>query len=121
MDPLEPDAVPPIGWGALIVILLFTPVALLVVFRLASVALKSQPWCSPSWSLNPFNFSQPLQFFHMGAIATLAYGAVALFRLVVSSKSFYGEALVPFALGIGVLVGIKLHALMFKGNLHSGA
>jgi len=101
--PLGPQASPPMGWGALLAILAFCPIGLLFVLGLQIINPRSAKlWLRPSWQLNPFNFRQPHQFFHLAAYACLAQALVVLVRLVVSQVSFYVEVLVPLAMATGI-------------------
>lgn len=116
--PLGPQASPPIGWSALLAIFAFCPIGLLFVLGLQVINPRSaKAWLHPSWHLNPFNFRQPLQFFHLGAYVCLAQALVVLVRLVVSQTSFYIEALVPLAMAAGVLLGLKLVMLVFRAKI----
>src|SRR5437867_12795738 len=67
-----------IDWISCIVILLFSPVALLLIVGLQSQnPLSSTRWRKPSWLINPFLFEEPLQFFHLAAYHFLAAGVTA--------------------------------------------
>lgn len=116
--PLTPQAAPPIGWGALAVIFLFCPGALLFVLGLQALnPASAEVWRRPSWQLNPFNFKEPVQFFHLAAYVFIAQGIVTLVRLAISSEPFYVEALVPIAIGVGVLIGISLSRRLFRSKV----
>lgn len=120
--PLAPQASPPIGWGALLAILAFCPVGLVLVLGLQVVNPRSAKlWLLPSWQLNPFNFRQPLQFFHLGAYVCLSQALVILARLVISPVPFYVEALVPLAMALGIFLGLQLVALVFRAKIEHRA
>lgn len=120
--PLGPQARPPIGWGALLAIFAFCSVGLAFVLGLQAINPRSAKlWLRPSWQLNPFNFRQPLQFFHLGAYVCLAQALVVLARLAVSQVSFYVEALVPLAMAIGVLLGLQFVTLVFRAKIERRA
>jgi hypothetical protein len=70
-------------------------------------------WFRPSWQLNPFNFRQPLQFFHLAAYTCISHGLVVLTRLAASQVSFYVETLVPLAIAVGILFGLQLAMSVF--------
>jgi len=82
---------------------------------------SAKEWFHPSWQINPFNFHQPLQFFHLGAYVCLASGLVVVARLAISQIPFYVEALVPVAMAVGVLLGIRLVALVFRAKIEHRA
>jgi hypothetical protein len=120
--PLGPQASPPMGLGALLAILAFCPVGLLLVLGLQVINPRSaRLWLRPSWQLNPFNFRQPLQFFHLAAYVCLAQALVVLARLAGSQVSFYVEALVPVAMAIGILLGLQLVTLVFRAKIEHRA
>jgi hypothetical protein len=119
--PLTPAAVPPIGWGALLAILCLTPFGLVFVVGLqTSTRQFGKAWRRPSWNLNPFTLFEPLQFFHLAAFASLAYGAILTIRLKFTPVPFYAEVLVPITMGIGLLLGIRLCMLLFRSKLEPG-
>lgn len=120
--PVRPQASPPIEWGALLVIFLFCMVGMAALLTIQRVALDSaKKWARPSWRLNPFDFRQPLQFFHLGAYVCLASGLVVLARLAILQVPFYVEALVPFAMAFGVLLGIQFVISVFRSKILHGA
>lgn len=113
--PLEPKANPAINLSALGVIFVFTFLALLFVVGMQVVnPLSTKVWHKPDWNRNPFSLEDPIQFFHLAAYIMLVQGAVVLFRLLLSSIPFYLESLVPFVIGAGALIGIKLAMLLFR-------
>ena len=119
--PLGPQARPPIGWEALAIIFIFCPVALVFVLGLQVVnPLSAKEWRHPSWNANPFNFSEPLQFFHLGAYVCLVQGVVTIARVAVSPVQFYVESLVPLAMAAGIFVGLQLVMRVFSSKVVHG-
>ena len=118
--PLAPQARPQLDWVALAVIffgcVLILP--LIVGFQRFNT-LNAKVWDLPSWTSNPFNFREPIQFFYLGAWLSIAQGLVILIRLVLTSVPFYVEALVPLAMGTGVWLGIKLTIGLFASKFLS--
>jgi hypothetical protein len=113
--PLGPQAKPPIGWGALAIIFLFIPLGLLFVIGIQAVnPLSAKVWRKPDWNLNPINFKDPVQFFHLGAYVMLTQGVVTLCRIPFAEVPFYPEALLPTVIGVGVLLGIQVVMLAFR-------
>jgi len=89
-------------------IFVFSVLGIVFVFAIQSFNPWSAPvWHRPSWSRNPLNFGEPLQFFHLAAFACLASGIVTLLRIAISRFPFYVGALVPVAMSVGVLVGLQ--------------
>ncbi len=120
--PLRPQALPVIGWDSLLAIFLFCVVGLAFLLGLQVInPYSAKVWLRPSWQLNPFNFQQPLQFFHLGAYVCIASGLVVSARLVVSQVPFYVEALLPVTMGIGFLLGIQLFTLVFRAKIEHRA
>jgi hypothetical protein len=110
------------GLGALLAILAFCPVGLLLVLGLQVINPRSaRLWLRPSWQLNPFNFRQPLQFFHLAAYVCWGQALGVLARLADSPVSFYVEALVPVAMAIGILLGLQLDTLVFRAKIEHRA
>jgi hypothetical protein len=115
--PLGPRAAPPLDWNVLGIILVFCPIAMVIVFGIQRVNPRSaKVWHRPSWATNPFNFRDPVQFFHLGAILSIAQGFIIVVRIALTSFPFYVEALVPFAMGLGVLVGVKVVVAVFSSK-----
>ena len=72
-------------------------------------------WHRASWISNPFNLRDPIQFFHFGAIITIAQGVVILARVLLTSFPFYVEV-VPLAMGLGVWVGVKVVVVLYRST-----
>ena len=115
LTPLEPKVNLAINWSTLGVIFVFSFLAILFVVGMQVVnPLSAKVWHKPDWNCNPFSLKDPIQFFHLAAYIMLVQGAVVLFRLLISSIPFYLESLVPFIIGAGALIGIKLAMLFFR-------
>ena len=115
--PLGPRAHPPLAWYVPIIIFIFCPIAMAIVFGVQRVNPRSaKVWHPPSWTRNPFNFRDPIQFFHFGAIITIAQGVVVLARVSLAPFPFYVEALVPLAMGLGVWVGVRVIEALYRSK-----
>jgi hypothetical protein len=115
--PLGPQAAPPIGWSALAAIFGACSIGMVLVLGIQRVNPRSaKVWHRPSWTANPFNFKDPLQFFHLGAFVCLAEAVVTLIRWAFSAMPFYVEILVPSAMGLGILLGIGLTTVVFQSK-----
>lgn len=119
--PLGPKAASPITWGDLTAMLIFPMLALPAVLSVQLLNPGSTAiWRRPSWARNPFSFSEPLQLFHLGVYVCLAQGLVTIARIAFSEADFYPEAFVPVALAIGVLLGLRLTAVVFRSKFEQG-
>ena len=115
--PLGSHANPSPAWYVPIMTFIFCPIAIIVVFGVQRVNPRSaKVWHPPSWTMNPFNFRDPIQFFHFGAIITIAQGVVVLARVSLTSRPFYVEALVPLAMGLGVWIGVRLVETVYRSK-----
>jgi hypothetical protein len=116
-SPLGSRASPPLAWYVPIMIFAFCPIAMAILFGVQRINPRSaKVWHRPSWTRNPFNFRDPIQFFHFGAIITIAQGVVVLARVSLTSFPFYVEALVPLAMGLGVWVGIRVVEALYRSK-----
>ena len=115
-----PAAVPAIGWSALFVIFLGGAVGLVAVLAFqAANRFSASVWRRPAWTLNPFNFREPLQFFHLAAYVCLAQGVGKLVRFAVSAVPFYVELLVPFAMAASAFIAVWVTMALFKSKVAS--
>jgi hypothetical protein len=113
ITPLEPRFKPPLDWLTLLGICVFIPVALFLVIGFQRLNPRSaKVWHRPSWSTNPFNFRDPIQFFYLGAFLFIAQGMVTLLRVFAAPVPLYPEAFVPLAMGIGSWLGVKIVVLL---------
>ena len=116
--PAQPAAKPPIQWQDLGIIFAFIPVGLLFVVGLQALNRRSAiVWRYPSWWVNPFNVSEPLQFFHLGGYSFLAYGMGVLLQLSISNRLFYPEAFIGLIIGAGALLGVHICTLVFRRKM----
>jgi hypothetical protein len=71
---------------------------------------RTEPWLRPSWFVDPFQRTQPFQFFHLAGIAFLVFGASrVLARLVSRNTVSFAEwppEGIATAFGLGILIGI---------------
>ena len=95
----------------LVVIVLFTLLSTrYVILQAYTDADRTEPWLLPSWFLNPFQRSQPFQFFHLAGLSFVLFGSVGTLRAAIggkriSSGAWPAEALAA-AFGLGILLGI---------------
>lgn len=71
---------------------------------------RTEPWLLPSWFLNPFQRSQPFQFFQLVGFGFLAFGISHLVHEEATANPLtVGEwpiELVAAAFGLGILIGV---------------
>lgn len=110
---------PPIDWLTLGVITVFFPLGLVFVIGIQFFNPKSAPfWRYPSWQLNPFQFREPLQFFHFGGFTCFAYGVGEIVQFSLRNSAVLSpEALILFAMGCGLLVGVWLCTIVFRKKM----
>ena len=107
-----------VDWWACLALVFGVPVAVLFVVGIQALNPWSAPtWRKPSWTVNPFDFSQPLQSLHVTSFFFLA-GGVAAF----SSLPFHGWSGAPLAvslvsIGAGSWVGVWLCVWCFRHKL----
>jgi hypothetical protein len=118
--PLAPGATPPIGWTALLVIFGACCLSMPIILGLQRVNPRTDKlWRRPSWRGNPLLLRNPVQFFYFAACLSITQAAVILIRIALTSTAFYVEALVPLAMGVGILAGIKLVLLLFASKFEA--
>jgi hypothetical protein len=103
----------------LLVLFVFGVISMVFVLGLQAINPRSAAvWTKPDWHANPFSLKQPLQFFHMSAYYWIAAGAGAI--VLTRIKHLAGlEPLLPIALGVGVLVGIRCCVLLYRRKFGS--
>ena len=74
-------------------------------------------WRYPSWLVNPFTMREPLQFFHLGGYFFLASGVGSLLRWYFVRTTPLFEPLLFTAWGCGVLIGVRLCTIVFRGKM----
>jgi len=62
----------------------------------------------PCWSRNPFDFSAPEQFFHLGAYVMIFSGLGTIATRFLENVPIVPEHIAPVTLGFGVLIGLGL-------------
>jgi hypothetical protein len=73
-------------------------------------ANRTEPWLLPSWFVNPFQRSQPFQFFQLGGLSFVVCGIAAVVRQEISghhlSPANWPVEMFAGAFGLGILLGI---------------
>ena len=117
LGPITTHAKPPITLHMLIIPIIFGIIFLQIAIVFAGN--KKEKWKKPSWHSNPFNLSQPVQFFHFAGWFTLISTLPTILLTLIKANNYIYDSLMPFALGIGVTVGVYLSMVIFKGKYES--
>jgi len=106
-----------------------SPALLATVFGLSAIGMllvigiqrinprSSREWRYPSWSINPFLLREPLQFFHLSGFYLIAVGVGSALRLLALGQSPQLSVLFFPACGAGVLAGVHLCTLAYRGKM----
>jgi hypothetical protein len=107
--PINPNPVTNAGWEIAITGFLFFPiiaaVGLFIIFIIPSLHNSIG---KPRWSKNPFDFSAPEQFFHLGGYVMIFSGLVTIAARYLENAPIVPEHIAPVTLGLGVLIGLGL-------------
>ena len=107
-----------VDWEACLIIVLFAPLALLLVVGIQAINPCSAKVCrKPSWTINPFLFKEPLQFFHLGAYHFMAGGIVGSLSLFYRGTEAAPLAMLMLSIGAGVWLGVQLCILIFRKKM----
>ncbi len=110
--------VPSIGWYGLVAILVLSALGLLFVIGLQALNPRSAPvWNVPSWQANPFQLSQPLQFFHLGGYFALSVGIGSILKSLISGWTLQPGTFMWVVFGIGLLAGVQLCVMVFRRKI----
>ncbi len=113
-------AEPAIDLSALIIGLFFGIIGLQFVLAIQFVNKKSAGvWEPPSWSENPFQIKQPIQFFHLGAWLFIVSSLVSVIQTWFKNPKFILDALMPLFIGVGLLIGVQLSRALFRRKFRS--
>jgi hypothetical protein len=86
---------------------------------------RTEPWLLPSWFVNPFQGSQPFQFFHLGGLSFVAFGIAALAREAMSGRHFpfanWPVEIFGGAFGLGILLGIYWTVAAYRSRFQRAA
>ncbi len=120
LDITSPDTVAKsnVDWMACVILLLVCPIALLAVVGLQAISPMSAPfWRWPSWSVNPLQAREPLQFFHLGAFFFMAGGVVGLGLLPFRDSAAAPLAVSLLSIGIGLWIGVQLGIKVYRKKM----
>ncbi|MCP4274299.1 MAG: hypothetical protein GY781_20445 [Gammaproteobacteria bacterium] len=107
MDKSFSEASDFVGWEFVIACLLFFPVIVLSgLFVLKAILRKELDFQTPNWHSNPFDFSHPEHFFHLGGYFMIVSGIGASISMFVETGTSSPAVLTPLAFGVGILGGI---------------
>ncbi len=118
--PVSEHANPPIDIGALVMGLFFGIFGLQFVLAIQFMNKKSaESWEHPSWSENPFQMKQPIQFFHLGAWLFIVSSTVSVLLTWCKNPKFTLDALMPLFIGVGLLIGVHLSRVLYRRKFKS--
>jgi len=63
---------------------------------------------------NPFNFKDPLHFFHLGAFHILATAVGSFISVFFQNPKFWFTVLLYFFAGVGTWLGVQLCQIAYK-------
>lgn len=112
-----PRPTSPFAGGSILLVFMFFSFGLIsMVFVLGVQAFNPRSaavWAKPTWQVNPFSLKQPLQFFHLMGFYMIAAGIAAV-GLTLIKQRLGLEPLLPIALGVGILLGIKCCMFLYR-------
>lgn len=100
----------------LIIIFIVSIIGVIFVIGLQILNYREKIWIKPSWCQNPFNFKQPLQFFHFAGYFSLISGIASIMNFLINKNSLSFEAIIPLCMGIGVIVGVHFSVILYKNK-----
>jgi len=110
----------PVEWEMVAFLFFGSIAALLFVVGLQAANPRSAPeWRYPSWSVNPFSMSEPLQFFHLCGFVFIATGLGTAIRCAYEKRPIT-DALVFLVIGAGTVAGVYVCALVFRRKMAHG-
>lgn len=108
-------------WAEIVFMFVATVVGLQFVIGVQVVnSASAKTWTRPNWRVNPFNFRQPVQFFHFGGWF-MVFGSIPYLFFAATGRS-EGISLffITASMGLGALVGTRLSVLLFRRKFISG-
>lgn len=91
---------------------------MLFVVGIQRINPRSAPiWRYPSWFINPFLLSEPLQFFHLGGYFFLVIGAGSVLRQLFLGQDLGLSILFMPAFGAGILSGVYACTFVYRGKM----
>jgi hypothetical protein len=107
-----------VAWVDLPVMFLFTIAGLLILLGIQVLNPRSaRVWRRPSWEVNPFLLTEPLQFWHCAAYHLLAMGVIACITLVYRGAEGAPLAVSLLALGAGTRIAVTLSTFLFRRKM----
>lgn len=104
------------------VIGIFSLLSLQFVIGMQAFKRWSAPvWEVPSWVRNPFNFREPVQFFHFAAwFMILSFLPVGILMVLEMPDHRYVAA-APIVMGVSMLAGVHLARFVFRKKFRGGS
>lgn len=79
--------------------------------------LSAQVWRYPRWDINPFLFSEPLQFFHLAGYAALAGAFGTILHEIFVTGRLGQNSRIEFVIGSGLLAGVYACTFIFRRKM----
>lgn len=112
----------PLDLSFLLLIIFGTPSAVLFVVGLQALNPRSATvWRPMSWSINPFLFKEPLQFFHAGAFHFMAGGLMACLPVLWGSRTIPAQGVFILVIGVMTWASLYLCTRVFRRKMESPA
>lgn len=104
------------SWRFVLILLVIVTGSVLFVLGLQyKNPFAPEKWFKPSWRASFVDFRQPTQTLHTcGWIFVVLAISVGIYTLLVGSQSLLG--IFPFTIGVGLLLGVKLSLVVFRGR-----
>ena len=110
-----------IDWLACVVLLVACPFMLLVLIGIQAFNPMSAPiWRCPSWRINPFLLTEPLQFSHLVSFCFMADGVAGIATLPFRDISAAPLAVSLLCIGVGTWLGVQLCMKVFRKKMGAG-
>ena len=101
----------------LLMVFAFCVVGLQFVIGVQVINSRSdRKWLNSSWHQNPFNFRQPVHFFHFGGWFLFLSSLPSVISSIGESQNILLSSFMPMIFGIGLLSGVHVSTYVFKNK-----
>ena len=103
-------------WSVIFAVLVFSTLAIpfLVGMQNFLNPYSAPRWTKPSWYENPFNFQQPIQFFHLAGFVMMVLGISQLLTSSFPDLSSPSAGVLFLAIGFGDWLGVWICVFVFR-------
>lgn len=78
---------------------------------------SAKVWRYPTWSANPFQPREPLQFFHFGGYFMLGAGTGSLLNQLAMGLPLHTSNSTLVIFGAGLLIGVQICTWLYKSKM----